>query len=588
MNVDCPKHQQPLILFCNEPKCQVSICALCIPESHPLHNVVKAESKIEQGKKVLQESAKTAKQFCRKYLDDCDQLDSAIRRLETIGNRAIERVNHQKRSLEVSFQVAIANFSRDLNTHIRVCMAAEKARLLEEREKIMAEGKKMNSLVQNWETVTNPQMILSEADAAVKKISAISDQIKDISLSEFSIPSFVLGSMEGVSVKNYFGSIAMEKSPVILPPTVSECGTLEFPEEPTTGQETCPIKEISLQMSWDIKDSTGGNSVGNLPWQIKEKIGIKHICAVGEKIVVYKQYLEHSTLKGLLMGFSINGEILCSGRDGHFSLGGVGEVTDMVGIIPRNSNQPYLMTSHRETNELNIWQFDKQRIHQADNDASPFRGIMGGFPEWICPAGKGILYLVSGKSPHQTVQMFGVVASKPEDSTKERVQISTKSHQPKEVGIAQITGLACVKSPSKEDILVFSSHAHEGAVVAKVASNLQTLWRIGDQEGCEFIDVASMCVDPKRSLLYLVHKNIHDARGNALLVYDAEQARFSQIDDYLEGEDEDEDDSEDLYSEGIYKELDSVTLCQDRLIVKVRKLEDHLVHVYTLKHTKES
>ncbi len=591
MNADCPKHQQPLILFCNEPKCQVSICALCIPESHPLHNVVKAESKIEQGKKVLQESATNARQLCKKYVDDCDQLDLAIKRLHTMGNEAIEKVNEEKMILEGNFKSNIQHYARGLCNKIKASMATEEARLFKEKERINTSKKKMNSLVQNWETITNPQMILSEADSATKRISDISDQIKGMSFNEFSIPNFAKGSMEGVAVEKYFGSVSTENFPVRLPQTVTQRGTLEFPEEPTTGQDTCPIKEVNLQMSWDIKVSRDVDLDRRLPWTIRKRIGIKHMCAVGDKIVVYKQNFEQGTLKGSLTGYSINGDILCSSREGHPSLGGVREVTHMVEVIPRNSKRSYLITSHKESNELNIWQLDDKRIHQGDNDAGFFGGgIVGGYPEWLCPAGRGALYLVSGNSPHQSVQMFGVVASKTQDAKKERAQISTKSHKSREIGIADIIGLACVKSPSKEDILVFSSHYDGGALVAKMASNLQTLWRIGQPPSCDFIDVTSMSVDPKQNLLYLVHKDIGNGSCNSLLVYDAEQARVSQIDDYLNDEDEDEneeeDDSEDSYSEDIYKELESVTLCQDRLIVKVRRLEDISVHVYTLKHTK--
>ncbi len=42
----CKSHKQPVILFCDEYKCQVAICALCIPEDHAKHEVIKIESKV--------------------------------------------------------------------------------------------------------------------------------------------------------------------------------------------------------------------------------------------------------------------------------------------------------------------------------------------------------------------------------------------------------------------------------------------------------------------------------------------------------------------------------------------------------------
>ncbi len=585
-NLECPSHQQPLILFCNEPRCKVSICALCIPESHPLHNVIRIESKAEQGKKILRESSESAKQLRKKYVDDCSQLDLAIKRVHNIGKEVIDAVNERERSITGHLCCQVANYATSLRDKVSAYVSGVKTRLKKEKELISTSERKMNSLVKRWETTTRPQEILSEANAAFKKISEVSNQLKELSISEFRIPQFIPGNRENISVENYFGFVSTENMPLSLPQTISESGTLKFPTESTTGQETSPIKEFKLQMEWRIRDGRCNNPP---LWNIEDGIRITQICAVGDKIVVLKQCEDQSRL----IAFDINGDIVCSTHEGHSSISGKGEVTDMAEVIPENSDMAYLMTSHRERNELIIWQLDKERIEQCRHHIDyTGRKVQGGCPEWICSAGKGNVYLVSGKSPHQTVQMLGVVAAPSPFDTQYNVHpISPKFFESKRVhiGLAEITGVACIKPPNKEDILVFSSSALDGALVGKTASTLQTLWRIGNSY-CDYIIVKNMCVDPKRHLLYLVHEDLYNDQCNTILVYDAERVRFSQVNEI------DESSYHDSYDIGA-ETIESVAFCQDRLVVKVNKVvegnpgvraNDAIIRVHTLKYTKEA
>ncbi len=372
-NLECPSHQQPLILFCNEPRCKVSICALCIPESHPLHNVIRIESKAEQGKKILRESSESAKQLRKKYVDDCSQLDLAIKRVHNIGKEVIDAVNLQEREIKGHFSCQIANYATSLRDKVSAYIAGVETRLKKEKETISTSERKMNSLLERWETSTSPQEILSEASVAFQKISEVSNQMKELSISEVRIPQFIPGNTNDISVENYFGFVSTEKMPLSLPQAVSEDGTLKFPTECTTGQGTSPIKEFKLQKEWKIRDGRGNNP--HL-WGIGERIGITQICAVGDKIVVAKQHAEESKL----IAFNVKGDIVCSSLGGHThsSLSGKGEITDMAEVIPENSNMAYLMTSHREKNELIIWQLDKEQIRQCYHHVALGEYIQGG------------------------------------------------------------------------------------------------------------------------------------------------------------------------------------------------------------------
>ncbi len=579
-NADCPTHQKPFVLFCNEPNCHVSVCAKCITERHNNHTFIPIESKAEQGKKILQISSKSAKQMCKKYANHCGQIDLAIRRVHNISKESIDVVNEYKMRVQATAEY----FADQLSEEITKNMAVEITRLNKEKEKISISEWKMNSLVQSWNAITSPQEILSEASVAVKKILEISDQIKDSPLSEVSIPNFLPTRMAD-RLENPVGSIFMGKMPVILPLSISEYGKLEFPAESTPRQEMSPIRELNLQMSWEIKGGRGRNM--DPPWDYlhtnESSIGIRQICAVGDKIVVVKQNGEESSL----IAFNINGDIVCSTREGHSSLRCLWGVTDMAEAIPRNSNEAFLITSHREKNELAIWQFDEQQIYRCDNLVGFAPDIEGGCPDWICSAGKGSVYLVSGKSPEQVVWKLGVVASNPENAGNRRAHISLEFSESRKIGINDVRGLACIKAPNKEDVLVFSSaDLKGGALVAKTASSLQTLWRVDNSEH-DRMWVKSMCVDPKRGLLYTLHdRRINDETCNVILVYDAENVRFSQVLAKPTG------------CRGLGAvEIGRITFCQseDRLVVKVRKEAeeeflfdyDTIINIQELKYTRE-
>ena len=258
----------------------------------------------------------------------------------------------------------------------------------------------------------------------------------------------------------------------------------------------------------------------------------------------------------------------------------------MAEAIPRNSNEACLITSHKEKNELVIWQLDKHQIHRGDDLVGFARDIKGGCPEWICSAGKGSVYLVSGKSPQQVVWKLGVVASNPENVENRRAHISLEFSESKRVGITEIRGLACIptKSPNQEDILIFNSWELGSTLVAKTASTMQTLWRIARSER-DFILVKSMCVDPKRGLLYTVHDcDINDQKCNVIQVYDAERARFSHVLTRPFGE----------RTMGA-EEIALLTVCQDSLVFKVLKdgvgelqlQYDTIIKVHEPKYTRE-
>ncbi len=52
-DVLCPKHSQPLLLFCDEPKCQKLICVKCVPRDHAKHHVKDTEDKVKEEKEKL-------------------------------------------------------------------------------------------------------------------------------------------------------------------------------------------------------------------------------------------------------------------------------------------------------------------------------------------------------------------------------------------------------------------------------------------------------------------------------------------------------------------------------------------------------
>ena len=74
----CATHQQPLVLFCDEDTCQVTICALCIPDDHKQHNIVSLRSKAENKKaRILHPKTQKAKDLRERIANQRSKLNEA-------------------------------------------------------------------------------------------------------------------------------------------------------------------------------------------------------------------------------------------------------------------------------------------------------------------------------------------------------------------------------------------------------------------------------------------------------------------------------------------------------------------------------
>ncbi len=501
----CATHQKPFTLFCEEPECKVSICVKCLTETHPQHKVADIESKAEQGKKILFEASQSAEHLSKKYADHIRQLDSAFEKLVTTRDMAKERLFEQEKFLITKIQKLTMQAQNKMWEHMR----EQIGRINEEEARFRKAEHDMNVLSQTLESVDTPAEILLKARTAVQNVIDISDTVKNAPLMNISAPQFIPGPTEYIqqlSIENLLGSIVELEVPV-HPHHIEYGGrSLKLPVNWSSLGEIPPFLEYLPDISWDIED----------------KGEVKQICGLGDNLVVYTETQD----KGSLAIYSTNGEKLCTADDGPYTrydfplldLKAGGAVTDMTAVIPRNSNDVYLMTTHGDKDCVSGWDFNVKRIQRGDyyisalniNDDS---GFANGCPEWICSPGQGVLYLVEGKSPHQKLQLLGVVA--PEKNPRRSIQgqrkISLEKNEAMEIGIPEVTGLAFYKSHTNEDILVFKSSAFGGSVVAKRASGLQTLWHLDN------VNVISVCPDPQRNLLH-VFEHRQDGRA-AIHVY---------------------------------------------------------------------
>ncbi len=457
------------------------------------------KSKAEQGKKILLQASKNAMELSKRYTDYITQIDSALKRMLIHSDKAYDRLNAQENRFHRLIQAWGEANRRKISEHVW----DEITKINREKAKIDKAEKEMKLLVQTWENTNTSEKIISEAKTAVQKVVDLSSSVVNTTATNISAPDFIPGpteTIQGISAFQFFGEFGTENLPVFFPNNKPEDRKLELPLEKPTLMENPPIAECNPQKVFTIQ---GGGEV-------------KQICSLGDNMVVYSEMQDRASLSI----YNTEGEKLCTADDGEYSrycytllnLRQGGAVTDMATIIPKNSNDVYLMTCHRDKNWLVSWDLDVQRIQQGHYYLTDLlaHSFISGCPEWICSSKKGVLYLVEGKSPHQEVQMIGVLAAKRRKGKgKERVRLSPEFHleETQEIGLPGVTGLACYKSQNKEDVLVFKSSAFGGSVIAKKASNLQTLWQLNN------INVTSMCSDRQRNLLYVL-QNGRDGSGS--------------------------------------------------------------------------
>ncbi len=169
----CATHQQPLVLFCDEASCQITICALCIPDDHTQHNIVSLRSKAERKKQViLLPKIQKSKDLREKIANQRSKLNEVNEKIKNMGNNALQKVDKRYEEL--------MEMHHNIRDKILTEMVLQSSTILDEEKKFGEAEQKLASLIENWLKLTNPHEILSEVKCADDKISEFSGVMQEI------------------------------------------------------------------------------------------------------------------------------------------------------------------------------------------------------------------------------------------------------------------------------------------------------------------------------------------------------------------------------------------------------------------------
>ncbi len=233
----CATHQQPLVLYCNEEDCQIAICAFCIPDNHPRHNVVKIESKGEHLRAELQEKITKAYDLKRKVTYYLNKLSGANEHLTRIGNNAIDSLNHRYDVLNRALLEARKRIYDKIVCH----MLSEGAqKFLRPKFDLEKKGKMLDALIERWENIENPHHALSAITAAESKFREI-DIALDLlskSITFTSVAHFDKGPTIEDSIFGTFRAEVVHIPDIFVEGTPGVAANLEPIEEEAAGIES--------------------------------------------------------------------------------------------------------------------------------------------------------------------------------------------------------------------------------------------------------------------------------------------------------------------------------------------------------------
>ncbi len=256
----CKNHQQPVILFCDEPECQIAICALCIPEDHVQHKVIKIESKV-----VKKSNLQIAKELREKITHRRRVMDQADEDVNRIGKEALAALDERYKELGRQ----LLDLHKDVRHDIVRWMVSSSVRVQKGERKFKEGEDNLTTLIDDWENVSDPEhcAVLAEIESAEQLLGLNeSGEFDDAESTHYLMPmmsvvNYEVGKTnlyENNFKKSLFGTVGTKW--VDLP---------EIPVDPSS-KETCSEAQLKdsaetvsqnsgSQESLDQSDATASN-----------------------------------------------------------------------------------------------------------------------------------------------------------------------------------------------------------------------------------------------------------------------------------------------------------------------------------------
>ncbi len=241
----CADHNQPLILFCDNAECQISICALCIPKKHPQHSVVELDSKVEAGQAKLKKALTTCEKLQKEFSEYSTGLDSKCFQIREKAEVAKAAINFREQNLHEELRIFCERLRRQVDQESE----AERQRLIQEYNTVEGSVRRIVNFKERLKTATSPTSIFQEIVIANKFLKDMDEIQKSFEVKDSSTKRFDTTNgpyFETTPVENFLGLLYEEKEKIKTPNVKVDLEEPIVPKESST--ETAEVQVCGLNI----------------------------------------------------------------------------------------------------------------------------------------------------------------------------------------------------------------------------------------------------------------------------------------------------------------------------------------------------
>ena len=194
----CERHKQPLVIFCNNPECQKSVCQTCVLLKHKDHDVMEIAEKFEE------------------LNEDTKDIEQNVSKASKVYNAITEKIEQEKNTISRTTSDALEKIEK---TKKKLIARIEKEAEEQTKNVIDIQEKQLSSFEETLCVITAKQQRLMETRSLITDLTSENNIQKAMTMQAAIKPHYTAGlsnrkEMENL-VKQYDTVIFEEASKII-------------------------------------------------------------------------------------------------------------------------------------------------------------------------------------------------------------------------------------------------------------------------------------------------------------------------------------------------------------------------------------
>ena len=250
----CEKHNRPLTTFCDNEKCQVVLCEICMLREHRDHKIVEIDKKAEQIVRILLKRKENIDAIRADYVTHTQSMREIADEINAETSKTLDAIDNAR---EILLDQVMKNTEKLKNDTIQMQqknLKAIKATCTDFRE-IKEMHQEAGIFIEKVINNSSPYDLVIKKSEIEKEVNDMIDKVKPGRdwLNSYSLPSFNVKDHDDF-MSEVVGKLEEEKKGAPLPENVGKMLKAEYDAEVLRGMK--PV-EAKLSHSWEGSVSGG-------------------------------------------------------------------------------------------------------------------------------------------------------------------------------------------------------------------------------------------------------------------------------------------------------------------------------------------